>query len=150
MLEEALRRGWEDLLGRLDGPLSFRLLIQPTVAIFLASRAGLNDARTGRPPFLWNVFVSANERRALLRQGWQDIGKVFIIAAILDAIYQVIVHSGIYTLELLLTASILALCPYLLVRGLVTRIAQLQQARIEPNTEPTQSFSQSPTRERKY
>ena len=50
--------------------------------------------------------------------GWKDIGNVFIVALVLDSIYQVIVHSGIYALELLLTATTLALVPYGIVRGL--------------------------------
>ena len=63
-----------------------------------------------------------------MRQGWKDVGKVFIVALILDAIYQVIVHSGIYTLELLITATVLALVPYAMIRGLVTRLAPRRAA----------------------
>jgi hypothetical protein len=33
MLEEAVAPGWEDLKGRCGGPMSFRFLIQPAVAI---------------------------------------------------------------------------------------------------------------------
>src|SRR5262245_47431535 len=109
VLEEALRRGWENLFGRLDGPMSFRLILQPAVASFFAIRAGLRDARSGQPPLLWAVFSNPGHRRELLRQGWKDVGTVFIVALILDSVYQVIVHSGIYTLELLLVATILAL-----------------------------------------
>ena len=65
--------------------------------------------------------------RELLRQGWKDVGTVFIVALILDSIYQVIVHSGIYTLELLITATILAIVPYAMIRGLVTRLARRKQ-----------------------
>ena len=53
---------------------------------------------------------------------------VFIVALVLDSIYQVIVHSGIYALELLLTATILALVPYVIVRGPVTRLARRRSA----------------------
>ena len=52
------------------------------------------------------------------------MGTVFIVALILDSIYQVIVHGGIFTLELLITATVLALVPYVVSRGLVTRIAR--------------------------
>jgi hypothetical protein len=127
-VEEAFRRGWENLIGRPDGPLSFRLIIQPAVAVFFAIRAGLRDARNGQPPFLWTAVFNAAHRQELLRQGWKDIGTVFIVAVILDAIYQVIVHSGIYALELLLAATILALVPYALLRGLVTRLARRRSA----------------------
>jgi hypothetical protein len=127
-VEEALRRGWEDLIGRSDGPMTFRLIIQPAMAVFFAIRAGLRDAREGRPSFLWTVFSHPGRRHEVLRQAWNDVRNVFILALVLDSIYQVIVHSGIYALELLLTATILALVPYVIVRGLVTRLARRQSA----------------------
>ena len=124
MLDEAFARGWEDLVGRWGGPMSFRFLVQPAVAIFFAVRAGLKDARQNEPPFLWAVLSNPDSRRARLRQAWSDVGTVFIVALILDSIYQVVVHAGIFTLELLVTATFLALVPYVVSRGLVTRIAR--------------------------
>jgi hypothetical protein len=108
--------------------MSFRLILQPAVAILLALRAGMRDAREGRPPFLWAVLSDQSCRRELMRQGWKDVGNVFLVALVLDSIYQVMVHSGIYALELLLTATILALVPYVIVRGLVTRLARRRSA----------------------
>ena len=109
----------DDLVGRWGGPMSFRFLMQPAVAIFFAIRAGLNDARHGEPPFLGYLL-----RRKQWREIWTHVGKVFIAALILDSIYQAIVLRGIYALELLTTATFLVLVPYLVVRGLVTRIAR--------------------------
>ena len=46
MLEEIIARGWENLVGRFGGPMSFRFLVQPAVAIIFAARAGqANEAR---------------------------------------------------------------------------------------------------------
>jgi hypothetical protein len=112
--------------------MTFRLIIQPAMAVFLAIRAGLHDAREGRPSFLWTVFSHPGRRHELLRQSWDDVGNVFILALVLDSIYQVIEHSGIYPLELLLTATILALAPYVIVRGLVTRLARRRSAVSRP------------------
>jgi len=50
-MEETLARVVHDVFGRLDGPLHFRILLQPTMAIIFAIRDGLNDARQGRPTF---------------------------------------------------------------------------------------------------
>jgi hypothetical protein len=125
---EILKRVWENLIGRSDGPINFRLIIQPTVAIIIAVRAGVKDAREGRSPFFWSVLSNPHHRPELLRQGWEDVGKVFIIAAILDSIYQLIVHRGVYVLELLITATVLAIVPYVLVRGPVSRIARRRPA----------------------
>ena len=53
------------------------------------------------------------------------MGKVFVLATILDVVYQLIVHRGVYILELLITAVTLAIIPYVLVRGPVNRIAKM-------------------------
>jgi len=124
-MDEILARLWHNLAGRLTGPMNLRLIVQPTVAAILAIRAGLRDARQERPPFLATLLRNPAHRRESLRQGWEDIGKVFLIAAILDVIYQLIVHRGVYLLELLLTAVTLAIVPYVLLRGPVSRIARL-------------------------
>ena len=94
-MEEAFRRGWENLIGRSDGPMTFRLIMQPAVAIVFAIRAGLKDARHGQPPFLWVVFSNPGQRHELLRQARNEVGNVFIVALVLDSIYQVSVHYGI-------------------------------------------------------
>ena len=126
MLEEALARGWENLIGRWDGPMSFRCLIQPAVAIVIAIQAGLSDARQDEPQqFLWAVLSNSDRRQERLRQVWKDVGTVFVIALILDSIYQVVVHAGIYTLELFITATVLAVVPYVISRPLVAWIARL-------------------------
>ena len=44
-MDEMLARLWENLGGRIGGPLSFRLILQPTIAIVLAIKAGLSDAQ---------------------------------------------------------------------------------------------------------
>ena len=116
---EAFARGWDDLIGRWGGPMSFRLLIQPAVAISFAILAGLNDARHGEPPFLGYLL-----RRERWPEIWKHVGKVFIVALILDSVYQGIVHGRIYAGELLITATLLVVVPYLVVRGVVTRIAR--------------------------
>jgi hypothetical protein len=127
-VEEALRRGWEDLIGRSDGPMTFRQIIQPAVAVLFAIRARLHDAREGQLPFLWTAFSNPGLRHELLRQARNDVANVFLVALVLDSIYQVMVHSGIYALELLFTATILAFVPHVIVCGLVTRLARRQSA----------------------
>jgi|SRR4051794_16666695 hypothetical protein len=128
-MEEILKRVWDNLIGRTSGPMNFRLIIQPAVATFLALRAGLRDAREGRPAFLWAAFSNHAYRSELLHETWEDVGKVFVIAMILDSIYQLMVHRGVYVLELLIVAIVLAIIPYVLVRGPVNRIAGSKQVR---------------------
>ena len=94
------------------------------MATFLAIRAGLADARQGRPAFFWAAITNPALRRELLRSGWKDVGKVFMLAAALDLIYQLIVHRGVYLGETIVVAATLAIVPYVLLRGPVNRIAR--------------------------
>jgi hypothetical protein len=124
-IQEFFSRVWEMLIGRVSGPLTFRLLMQPAVAVFLAIRVGLRDAREGRPPyFFWSVFTNPARRPELLRLVWQDIGKVFMVAVALDVIYESIVYRWVYPGQALIVATVLAIIPYLLIRGPVTRLAR--------------------------
>ena len=58
--------------------------------------------------------------------------KLFIVAIVLDVIYQIIVLCGVYAGQLLIVATTLAVVPYLVVRGVANRIA----ARILPRRPP--------------
>jgi hypothetical protein len=121
-MEDTITRVINDVFGRLDGPLHFRFFLQPAMAIFFAIRDGLRDSREGRPAYFWSIFTEPHLRGDLIRDGWKSISKVFIIAVILDFIYQLIVLRWFYPFETLLVAVLLALVPYLLVRGPVNRI----------------------------
>jgi hypothetical protein len=122
------------LVGRIDGPLKFRLILQPAVAAFFALRDGLKDAREGNPPYFWAIFTEPAQRGGLIREGWQAMMKVIIIAALMDLIYQYLILGWLYPAAALFVAFMLAFVPYLLIRGPVNRIARagkiLQKERI--------------------
>ncbi len=122
-MDELLARFWEHLGGRIGGPLTFRLILQPVMAGLLAIRAGLADARAGRPAYFWTILTDPADRRGLLREGWKAVAKIFILAVAIDVVYQLIVFRWIYMGEVLLVAFLLACVPYLLIRGPVNRIA---------------------------
>lgn len=123
-MEHVLSRVWEQLLARVTGPMKFRLIMQPSMAIFLAIRKGLIDAREGKPPYFWGLCTDPQDRKAMLKEGWKSIGKVFIVAVVLDVVYQIIVQKFVYPGETIIVAIILAIVPYLLVRGPVDRIVR--------------------------
>jgi len=112
----------DGLLVRLQGPMSFRFLIQPLMGLFFAFRDGRKDAQAGRPPYFWALFTDAGHRRDMLRSGWKSIGKVFIIAVVLDFVFQYIVFHDFRPGGALIAGVILAIMPYLLVRGPVNRL----------------------------
>ena len=123
-MDDLITRVSEDLIARITGPMKFRLLLQPAMAIFLAIRGGLKDASEGKPPYFWAIFTDAGERRAMLKDGWKSVGKVFALAVVLDVVYQIIEQRWVYPGEAVLVAIILAIVPYLLIRGPVNRIAR--------------------------
>jgi hypothetical protein len=79
------------------------------------------------------VLSTHKSRGELVKKGWRSIGKVFILAIILDSVYQLDVHSTIYVEELLIVAFMLAIVPYLLVRGPVNRIVRLFRGQVHPD-----------------
>ncbi len=104
--------------------MQFRLVLQPVMAAIFAVRSGLKDAKGGRPPYFWAMFTNPDSRKEMLRDGWKSVGRVFILGIVMDAIYQFIVFRRFYPVEALVVAAILAIIPYLLIRGPVNRLAR--------------------------
>jgi hypothetical protein len=124
-MEYLVTRFVTDLIGRLTGPLTLRLFLQPGVATFLAIRDGLNDAHEGRPPHFWRMVTGPPEaRRRRLKETWNAVLKVFVMAVLLDCVYQFLVFRWIYPFEAMFTAVILAIVPYVILRGVTNRIAR--------------------------
>ncbi len=123
MEHDILARFANDMVDRLSGPMTFRLVLQPLMAFTLAILDGLKDAKTGRPPYLWAVFTHRGHRLETIRDGWKSIGRVFLFALALDFIYEIVGQPAVYPDEAIIVAIILAILPYLLLRGVVTRLA---------------------------
>lgn len=117
------------LMARIEGPMSFRFVLQPLIALFFAFRDGRRDAREQRPPYFWALFTEPEHRREMLESGWHSIGKVFIVAIVLDLVFQYLVFSSFRLIGALLAGIILALIPYLLLRGPVNRIMRAKAKR---------------------
>jgi hypothetical protein len=123
-MDEIWMRIVENMDDRVSGPMKFRLVLQPVMAAFFAIRAGLNDARTGKPPYFWSLVTDPAHRVDMLKDGWKSVGKVFLIALLLDVIYQIMVLKFVYPGEAIYVAFVLAILPYLILRGLVNRLAR--------------------------
>jgi hypothetical protein len=121
-MQDTVTRIFDNLIGRLDGPLHFRLIVQPLMAVAFAIRDGRRDSHAEHVPYLWALCTQSGNRRHLIRTGWKSVGKIFIMAIVVDTVYQFIVVRWFYPLETLLVALILAVVPYLLVRGPVNRL----------------------------
>ena len=112
----------ENMAARVSGPMKFRLLLQPAVAAFFAVRSGRKDAKAGNPPYFWSLATDPSQRAELIKDGWKSVGKVFIFALILDVVFQLIELHFLYPGEAVAVAFLLAIVPYLVLRGLVTRL----------------------------
>jgi hypothetical protein len=123
-MRDMILRGLTNLAARVGGPMTFRIILQPLMASLLAFRDGLKDAREDRPPYLWTLITDPSQRPDMLRHGWRAVGRVFILAIVMDVIYQFIVIGWIYPLELITIAILLAVVPYLLIRGPVNRLVR--------------------------
>lgn len=142
-MDEMWTRVGEQLMARVSGPMHFRLILQPGMAAFFAIIAGLRDARMGKPPYFWSLVTDPGHRKEMLEDGWKSIGRVFILALVLDAIYQGIVLHFFYLGEAIIVAIVLAIVPYLILRGIVTRLAQ---KRLGPSRVPVAVPPEEPGR----
>ncbi len=136
---------WErvitQLFARLDGPLHFRFIMQPLMAAILATIDGVKDGKAGRPAYLWDILSTAPDRKALLREGWKRISRVFLLAVVLDVIYQLIEFHWIYPGETLIVAIVLAIIPYFLLRGPINRFVKWRMKRKSEKSKPETAAS---------
>jgi hypothetical protein len=128
-MDQIWMRVGSQLLARVSGPMKFRLVLQPVMAGIFAVRSGLADAKAGKPPYFWALLWNPGKRVDMIKDGWKSVGKVFVLALILDIIYQIIVLRFVYPGEAVIVAFILAILPYLILRGSVTRLARREENR---------------------
>jgi hypothetical protein len=123
-MEDIWLRFIENFGDRITGPMKFRLVLQPVMASIFAIIAGIKDAKAGNPPYFWALVTQPTHRKAMIHDGWKSVGKVFVLALVLDAVYQLIATRFVYPGEVIVVAFLLAIVPYLVLRGLVTRVAR--------------------------
>jgi hypothetical protein len=133
-MDDVSTRFLGDLIGRLTGPMTFRLILQPVMASIYACRDGLKDAREGRPAYFWSIFHVPGAARELLEEGWKAVGRVVLLGVVMDFIYQLTVFRWVYPVELIVVVLLLACVPYLLLRGAINRLARrwVHHERVSP------------------
>jgi len=113
----------DQLQDRVSGPMKFRIVLQPLMATFLAIRSGWADAKSGKDPYFWSFLFARGRRLDLVKSGWESVGRLFILAVVLDLTYQYLVQPSMHLRAALLVACILAILPYVALRGIVNRVA---------------------------
>jgi hypothetical protein len=123
---ESLGRLWSDILDRPTGPMMFRFILQPTMAIIAALRDGFQDARLGRRPYIWALIHGVRDcggRSGRLWEGIVSTARILILGVVMDMIYQWKVLDTFYPGQSAVIAILLAFIPYLVLRGPFQRIA---------------------------
>jgi hypothetical protein len=121
---EEFERLRHQLLDRPSGPMAFRFILQPLMAVIAASHDGLKDARVGRSPYLWTIARHSRKRVGRLREGLTATARIILLGLAMDLFYQLLVFKTFYPNEAVIIAFLLAFMPYLVIRGPVTRIAR--------------------------
>jgi hypothetical protein len=127
--QDIVIRQWTDLLARPSGELSFRFVLQPTMAILFAIRDGFKDARKGRSPYFSALIHDPSHRPARLRDGLKSTWRVILLGIVMDAIYQVSAFGTFYPVEMIIVVFVLAFLPYLAARGPADRFAHWWRSR---------------------
>ena len=118
-----LGRIWHNLIERPSGPMRFRFILQPIMASMAALLDGVQDARNGRAPYLWTILTNPNKRSRRLHEGLIATARVILLGLGMDLIYQAIEFNTFHPGEAVILTAFIAFLPYLLLRGLITRIA---------------------------
>jgi hypothetical protein len=124
---ESLGRLWRDVLDRPGGPMAFRFILQPAMAIIAALRDGIHDARLGRRPYVWALIHGVRDsggRGGRLWEGIVSTARILILGVVMDIIYQWKVLGTFYPVQAAVIAVLLAFVPYLLLRGPFARVAR--------------------------
>ena len=123
-IEDAAMRALENLTERPAGPLGFRFAVQPLMAALIAVRHGIQDGRTGKPPYFLSLILPSSYRGEAFREGVRGTTRIMIFAMALDLIYQIYVFDAFYIGEAVVIAVVLGFVPYTLIRGPVSRLAR--------------------------
>ena len=137
LLTDILGRFWHEILARPSGPLAFRLVLQPLMAVYLASRDGWHDAKNNRTPYLWTILHDPEHRRPRLREGVTSTTRLLVLTAGMDLLYQMLRLGAVRPLETLFITFFLAVVPYVIIRGPAARIGRQLLARRQPPAMPS-------------
>lgn len=129
-------RFWSDIAGRIHGPMTFRYLLQPAMALLAAVPDALQDARSGQNAACGSAPGRPQTPGGLLRHGLASVARVALLGVSMDVIYQFRVFDHFYPAEAVMMALLLAVIPYFALRWLVGIMARWWFARHDMEQRP--------------
>jgi len=136
---DEFNRLWRNIVARPGGPMTFRFVLQPAMAVVAAWRDGINDARLERTPYLSTVVLGNVSRGASLWEGVVSTARILILGVVMDVAYQLAFLESFHPGESALIAILLAFLPYALLRGPLARLARFWIPRQRPAGRPPSS-----------
>lgn len=136
---DELDRLWRNILARRSGPMAFRFVLQPAMAVLAAFRDGVNDARLNRTPYLTAIVLGGEGGGARLWDGIVSTARILIVGVVMDVAYQLAFLDTFFPAESAIIAILLAFLPYAMLRGPLARLARLRIARRSPADRTTLS-----------
>ena len=117
----------DQIAERITGPMSFRFIVQPLIAIFLFGlKDGRADAKEGASPFIMDLLVHPKTRKRNLKAAFRRLLVPIIIGAILDGIAQYLIYGHIRPGVAVLVGTLIMGVPYALARGITNRIVSVR------------------------
>jgi hypothetical protein len=128
-MEWSLQKIADELVSRVtSGPMQFRLIVQPAMALVLGIRDGLADAKAGSPPFVWGLLFHRQALKPSLKSAVRRLQVPIVFATLADALVQYLMFGYIRPLTAVLVGTLLMGLPYSAARGLSNRMRSRQRA----------------------
>ena len=126
---------FDGLAARLTGPMNFRFILQPALAIVMGIRDGRKDAKSGERPFLIDLFTDAAHRKENLVGALKTLTVPIAIGTVLDGISQYLIFRDVPDRGMIIRplaalevgATVIGL-PYALSRSITNRMMQPKNA----------------------
>jgi hypothetical protein len=122
----------EDIPKRVTGPGRLRFVFQPLIAIFLGIRSGIDDARSGRPPYLIGLITLPEHRRELLKSGFRAIVNIVLMGILLDSIMQGSSSARRIRAAVVIGPALVAV-PYAVTRAVTNRVTRAKRPSLVRN-----------------
>jgi hypothetical protein len=132
-MEEWITRLLSELVDRVaNGPMQFRFIVQPAMAMLLGMRDGVADSKAGAPPFLRGLVLHPDVRSAAFWKTLRRLRVPILFASVLDAIAQYLMFGHVRPLTALIVGTLLMGVPYSVARGIANRIRSRRFIALRP------------------
>jgi len=109
--------------------MTFRFILQPTMAFIAALADGIRDVKAGHKSFFWTRVDDPQHQHGRLREGAFATSRLALLGLSMDIIYQFRVLDHFFPAEAFVMVILLAIIPYFVFRWIVEWVARWWLAR---------------------